>query len=119
MLPAYILAHHTPPTPPAPTLTVNAKGRVYFSKALLHKLGLRTNQPADLLPPSADCATWQLDLRPTAPRRIRWYAPAGPRLDGVRFSAGLVEPSTPLALSLSPTASTTPGLYLLLPTALT
>ncbi|TVT40652.1 hypothetical protein FNT36_14380 [Hymenobacter setariae] len=115
MLPTYILAHHTPPPAPLPTLTVNAKGRVYFSKALLHKMSLRTGQAIDLLPPCSDCLHWQLDLRSTATRRIRWYPPAGPRIDGVRFSAGLVDPSMPLTLTLPPTAPAVTGLYLLLP----
>jgi hypothetical protein len=116
MLPAYILAHHTPPPAPAPTLTVNAKGRVYLSKALLHKLSLRIGQALDLLPPSPTCPSWQLDLRPTAPHRIRWYHPAGPRLDGVRFPAGLVEPDAPLTLTL-PLAPAAAGLLQLLPLA--
>jgi hypothetical protein len=66
MLPTYSLPHHTPPLARPLTLTVNAKGRVYPSKALLSKLGLRAGQAIELLPPSAECPSWQLDLRPTA-----------------------------------------------------
>jgi hypothetical protein len=71
MLPDYILSHHQPPTAPLLTLTINARGYAYPSKALLSKLDLRSGQPMDLLPPSADCPSWQLDLRPTAaPHRL-------------------------------------------------
>jgi hypothetical protein len=119
MLPDYILPHHTPPPAPLPTLTVNAKGWAYFSKALLSKLDLRAGQPMDLLPPSADYPTWQLDLRPTAARRIDWYPPAGPRIRGLKLPAGLVQPGTRLTLALAPTLLTGPACYpLLLPSEL-
>jgi hypothetical protein len=117
MLPTYLLSLHQPPPAPAPTLTVTAKGRVYPSKALLTKLGLRAGQPADLLPPSADCPNWQLDLRPTARRRICWHADTSPRIRGVRLPAGLVAPEAPLLLALCPTEQTGAGLYLLAPVA--
>lgn len=114
MLPAYILAHHTPPPPKATTLTVNATGNAYFTKALINQLKLRPGQPADLLPPSTDCPTWQLDLRPTAARRISWYADTRPRLRGLKFPAGLVEPGPGLTLLLASTLPTAHGLYALL-----
>ena len=115
MLPTYNLLQHQPPSAPAPTLTVNAKGCVYPSKALLAKLNLRADQPADLLPPSPDCPHWQLDVRSTAQRRICWYADTRPRIRGVRLPDGLIEPGIPLALALAPQAVTTQGLYLLTP----
>jgi hypothetical protein len=117
MLPTYLLSLHQPPSAPAPTLTVTAKGRVYPSKALLAKLNLRAGQPADLLPPSADYPNWQLDLRPTAPRRICWYADTSPRIRGVRLPSGLVAPEEPLLLALCPTEQSSAGLYLLTPVA--
>ncbi len=113
MLPEYVLPHHTPPPPRPLLLTVNSKGRLYPSKALLGKLGLRAGQAIDLLPPSAECPTWQLDLRPTAPRCIKWYADTRPRVDGVRLPPGLLLPGTSLTLALAPTQLTGPGLYLL------
>lgn len=113
MLPDYILAHHTPPPAPAPTLTVTARGLAHLSKALLAKLNLRAGQPADLLPPSTNCPSWQLDTRPTAPRRISWYADTRPRIRGLKLSADLVMPGSPLTLALAATAPTSPGLYLL------
>jgi hypothetical protein len=117
MLPTYLLSLHHPPLAPAPTLKVNAKGRAYPSKALLTKLNLRAGQPADLLPPSADCPNWQLDLRPTAPRRICWNADTSPRIRGVRLPIGLLTPGVPLLLALCPTEQTGAGLYLLTPVA--
>ncbi|MBJ6141780.1 hypothetical protein [Hymenobacter sp. BT559] len=115
MLPAYILADNEPP-PAAPlTLTVTAGGRVYLSKALLRQLGVRAGQLADLLPPTAAGTSWQLDLRPTAARRINWHANTCPRLETSRPPAGLVPPGTRLTLALVPTEATGPGLYQLTP----
>lgn len=111
MLPAYVIPHHMPPPPRPLLLTVNSQGRLYPSKALLGRLGLRAGQAIDLLPPGPECASWQLDLRPTAPRRIRWYADTRPRVDGVRLPAGLLLPGTSLTLVLVPTDATGPGLY--------
>lgn len=111
MLPKYVLPHHTPPPARPLLLTVNCQGRLYPSKALLGRLGLRAGQAIDLLPPSAECDSWQLDLRPTAPRRIKWYADTRPRVNGVRLPAGLLLPGTSLTLALVPTALTGPGLY--------
>jgi hypothetical protein len=118
MLPDYILPHHTPPPAPLPSITVNAKGWAYPSKALLHKLGLRAGQPIDLLPPSADCPIWQLDLRPTAPRHVEWYADNSPRIRSLKLPAGLVQPGAPLTLTLPLTPPIGPSLYQLLPPVL-
>jgi hypothetical protein len=111
MLPAYILPHHNPPPARLLLLTVNSQGRLYPSKALLGRLGLRAGQAIDLLPPGPECSSWQLDLRPTAPRRIKWYTDTRPRVDGVRLPAGLLLPGTSLTLALVPTELTGPGLY--------
>lgn len=111
MLPDYILPHHTPPPPRPRTLTVNSQGRAYPSKALLAQMGLRAGQAIDLLPPSAECPNWQLDLRPTARRRIRWYADTRPRFDGLRLPAGLLQPGTSLTLALATAATMGHGLY--------
>lgn len=116
MLPPYVLAHHTPP-PPAVTLTVSASGNAYLTKALSNQLKLRAGQPADLIPPGPDCPSWQLDLRPTAARRISWYADTRPRLRGLKFPPGLVEPGPGLMLTLATTPPTAHGLYVLLPSA--
>lgn len=113
MLPAYLPTHNVPPQAAPPTLTVNARGRLYPSKALLRKLGLRAGQPIDLLPPSTEYPAWQLDLRPTAPRRIAWHENTRPRVDGLRLPAGLINPDTPLTLVLAENSS--PGLYCLTP----
>ena len=115
MLPAYVLPHHVPPPPAPPTLTVNAQGRVYPSKALLVKLRLRAGQPIDLLPPGPDCPSWRLDLRPHARRRITWHENTRPRIQRVSLPPGLVDPTAPLTLALVPTEPTSPGLYLLTP----
>jgi hypothetical protein len=113
MLPTYSLPHHTPPPARPLTLTVNSKGRVYPSKALLRKLRLRAGQAIDLLPPGAECPNWQLDLRPTASRCITWHADTRPRFDGVRLPPDLLLPGTSLTLALEPTNVAAPGLYLL------
>lgn len=114
MLPTYVLAHHLPAAPAPPTLSINAKGVVYPSKALLAKLRLRAGQPFDLLPPSADCLSWLLDLRPQARRRITWYENSSPRIEGVRLPDGLLAPGTSLKLALTSTEPTAPGCYALL-----
>jgi hypothetical protein len=113
MLPPYVLSLHQP-APPAPlTLTVNAKGRLYPSKALLERLGIRNGQPMSLLPPSSDCPSWQLDLRPTARGRIRWHENTQPRVDRIGLPAGIVEPNTRVVLALANSEPTSIGLHLL------
>ena len=115
MLPTYSLPHHTPPPPRPLTLTVNSKGRVYLSKALLSQLSLRPGQAIDLLPPGAECLYWQLDLRPTASRRLQWYADTRPRFDGVRLPPDLLLPGTSVTLTLASSDATGLGLYSLIP----
>ena len=114
MLPPYLLGLHQPPQGPAPTLTVMPTGRVYLSKALAIKLNLQPGQPAEIQSPGPDCPTWQLDLRPTAPRRICWYRDTLPRIRGRKLPADLVLPSSSLTLALAPTPLTGPGCYPLL-----
>jgi hypothetical protein len=75
------------------------------------KLRIRIDQPIDLLPPSSDCPTWQLDLRPTARYRICWYENTRPRITCVYVPAGLLEPGTKLLLALTSMEPTSPGLY--------
>jgi hypothetical protein len=117
LLPAYILAHNEPPLPQLPTLTVNANGRVYPSKALLRKLDLRAGQPIDLLPPTVDGASWHLDLRLTAARRITWHANTRPRIENIKLPPGLVQQGQLLTLGLLPNEERSPDLYQLLPVA--
>lgn len=108
MLPEYVLSHHLPPPARPHQLTVNRKGRAYLSKALASQLDLRPGQAIDLLPPSAECSSWQLDLCPTAGHRLCWYADTRPRLYGVRLPTGLLEPGQLLTLMLAVDAR--PGL---------
>jgi hypothetical protein len=114
MLPPYLLGLHQPPPGPAPTLTVMPTGRVYLSKALAIKLNLQPGQPAEIQSPGPDCPTWQLDLRPTAPRRICWYRDTLPRIRGRKLPVDLVLPNSSLTLALASTPLTTPGCYPLL-----
>jgi hypothetical protein len=114
MLPTYVLAHHLPAPAAPPTLSVNAKGRVYPSKALLVKLQLRIGQLIDLLPPTDECPNWQLDVRPQTGRRIMWYENTMPRIEGVRLPPGLLAPGTRLILALVSAEPISPGRYALL-----
>lgn len=114
MLPPYLLRLHQPPQGPAPTLTIMPTGRVYLSKALAIKLNVQPGQAAEIHSPGLDCPTWQLDLRPTAPRRICWYRDTLPRIRGLRLPTDLVLPSSSLTLALAPTLLTGPGCYPLL-----
>jgi hypothetical protein len=109
--------HLPPPVDLLPTLRINSKGRAYLSQALIHRLGLRNTQPADILS-IAGSPFWYLDLRPTAGRSIKWYADTRPRIECIRLPSGLIQPTTPLVLELRPGEPPFPGLYLLQPHAL-
>jgi hypothetical protein len=118
MLPAYTPAQHQPsPTNTQPTLTVSSKGRAYLSKVLRRQLDLRADQAIDLIPPSDGSPLWQLDLRPTASRRLYWYADTRPRIEALGVPDGLIEPGQKLLLRLLPGAPPFPNVYLLLPDA--
>lgn len=118
MLPTYNLVEHLPPPVDLlPTLRLNSKGRAYLSQALIHRLGLRNTQPADILPIPGS-KFWYLDLRPTAARSIKWYADTRPRIECIRLPDGLVLPDAALVLELAPgDAQPYPGFYLLQPHA--
>jgi hypothetical protein len=118
MLPAYNPTEHLPPPVDLlPTLTVNSKGRVYLSQALVQRLGIRNAQPANLLPPSNGSKFWHLDLRPVAPRWIKWYDNTRPRIEYIQLPNGLVLPQHPLTLQLLPGEPAFAGFYPLLPDA--
>ena len=123
MLPLYEPAHYVPP-PQAlfPSLRIvpnNRSGthRVYLSSALANALGLRANQPADLMPPSAGHPYWHLDLRPQASNRVRWYADTRPRLHDVELPAAVLGAQESLVLCLVPGDPPFPGFYPMLPNA--
>jgi|GEM_PF-3465115 len=91
--------------------------RVYLSTALARALGLRANQPADLLPPSAGHPYWHFDLRPAATNRVRWYADTRPRLHDVELPAATVGAAESLTLCLVPGDPAFPGFFPMLPDA--
>jgi hypothetical protein len=91
MLPTYNpIQHLPPPVDLLPTLTVNARGRVYLSRALRERLDLTCNQAIDLLAPSNGSAYWHLDIRPEASRRLYWYPDCRPRIEGIVLPTGLL-----------------------------
>jgi hypothetical protein len=114
MLPDYNPTQHLPPPVPLPTLTVNAKGCVFLSRALAAKLNLTSGQPIDLLPPGTGSPYWHLDTRPTARRRLYWYVDTRPRLKSIQVPAGLLAPGQLLTLQLLPGEPAYPGFYPLL-----
>lgn len=63
------LIQHVPmSTPPSLTLTVNPRGKVYLSRELCLRLGLRHGQGIELIPPTARRGgTWYLYNCPDAP----------------------------------------------------
>jgi hypothetical protein len=105
-----------PPVDLLPTLRLNSKGRAYLSQALIHRLGLRNTQPADILP-IAGTKLWYLDLRATAARSIKWYDDTRPRIECIRLHEGLVQTGAALVLELRPGEPPFPGLYVLQPHA--
>jgi hypothetical protein len=118
MLPAYNpFEHLPPPVNLLPTLTVNSKGRVYLSHALIARLSLRGGQSADLLAPSHGSPYWHLDLRPEARHRVANYADTRPRIEYVKLPTGLLATGQLLTLQLLPGEPTFPGFYPLLPHA--
>jgi len=116
MLPTYNpIQHLPPPVDLLPTLTVNARGRVYLSRALRERLDLRSNQAIDLLPPSNGSPYWHLDLRPEASRRLYWYSDCRPRIEGIVLPTGLLPAGQLLTLKLLPGPPAFAGFYPLLP----
>jgi len=115
MLPDYNPAQHLPPPVPLSTLTVNAKGRAYLSRALAAKLNLAAGQPIDLLPPGTGSPYWHLDIRPTAQRRLYWYVDTRPRINSIQVPDGLLAAGQLLTLQLLPGEPAYPGFYPLLP----
>lgn len=124
--PAYNPAEHIPPPNElCPTLRVvyrgqqyNGQYRAYLSHELTKALGLRAGQPIDLVPPAGGRSRfWHLDLRPTAKRRVAWYADTRPRIDSFKLPPRLVKPSRPLVLELMPGVPEYAGYYPLQPQA--
>lgn len=115
MLFDYDPTQHLPPPAPLPTLTVNAQGRAYLSRALAAQLNLAASQPIDLLPPGPGNPYWHLDTRPTARRRLYWYVDTRPRINRVLVPAGLLAAGQLLTLQLLPGEPPFPGYYPLLP----
>lgn len=119
MLPTPTPPQHQPSTPNTQaTLTVSSKGRAYLSKILRRQLNLRADQAIDLLPPRDGSPLWQLDLRPTASRRLYWYADTRPRIEALEVPNSLIPPGEKLLLRLLPGGPAFPDVYLLLPDAL-
>lgn len=126
MLPAYNPTEHLPPPIDLlPTLRVCYIGReyegqyrVYLSRALADKLGLKQRQPIDLIPPSGGSTYWHLDLRPAAKRRVAWYVGSRPRIASMKLPRRLVKPQKPLVLELLPGEPVYPGYYPMLPSYL-
>ena len=106
---------HIPPPPLSATLRVNAAGKVYLHDPLCRELGLRPNQPIDLLQPANGSAFWHLDLRATAQNHVHWYSDSRPRtIMSRKPAAGLILPGTLLTLRLLAGQPAYPGFYPLL-----
>lgn len=111
--PAYYPTAHVPPPPPMPTLKLTPAGIAYLHQPMVAALGLRPDQPINLVPPAFDSLFWHLDLRDTARCRVRWYRDSRPRIEDVRLPDGLV--TGPLTLYLLPGIPAYDGYYPLLP----
>ena len=112
---AYNPTDHIPPPRPCATLRVNAAGKVYLHDPLCRALGLRANQPIDLIQPANGSAFWHLDLRPHALNHVHWYSDSRPRtIMSRKPAAGLIQPGTLLTLRLLAGLPTYPGFYPLL-----
>ena len=107
-----------PPLKLLPTLSVNARGRVYLSRDLMEKLDLRDGQPANLLPPSGDNPYWHLDLRNKARHKVSIYKHSRPRIEFIKLPCGLVPEGGCVRLQLIPGDPEFPGFYPLQPDAL-
>lgn len=107
------LAAFIPPPPPLATLTISPKGYMALHQSLRVALGLRDGQPINLLPPVYGSAYWHLDLRDTAPARIKWYADNRPRVEGIKLPPGLL--TTTLTLHLLPGEPEYPHVHPMLP----
>ena len=101
-----------------PTLSINAKGRVYLSRDLMERLGLRDGQAANVLPPSSvNDPCWHLDMRSKARHKVSIYKHSRPRIEFIKLPSGLIAPGEPLRLQLVPGDPEFPGFYPLLPDA--
>jgi hypothetical protein len=108
-----------PPLKLLPTLSVNAKGRVYLSRDLVERLGLRDGQAANVLPPAdpAKDPCWHLDLRAKCRHKVSIYKHSRPRIEFIKLPSGLIVPGEKVRLQLVPGDPEFPGFYPLLPDA--
>jgi hypothetical protein len=117
-----LLTYTSTPPPPLkllPTLSINAKGRVYLSRDLMERLGLRDGQPANVVPPADPTKDpcWHLDLRSKCRHKVSIYKSARPRIEFIKLPSGLIAPGQPLRLQLVPGDPEFIGWYPLLPDA--
>lgn len=117
LLPAFD-AVPPPPLKLLPTLSINAKGRVYLSRDLMERLGLRDGQRANVLPPTSPTNPyWHLDLRPKCRHKVSIYKHSRPRIEYVKLPPGLIAPGQKVRLQLVPIDPEYAGFYPLLPDA--
>ena len=120
MLPTLPVFDAVPPPPLKllPTLSINARGRVYLSRDLMERLGLRDGQRANVLPPTSPTnPCWHLDLRPKCRHKVSIYKHSRPRIEYVKLPPGLIAPGQKVRLQLVPGDPEYPGFYPLLPDA--
>ena len=120
MLPTLPIFDAVPPPPLKllPTLSINARGRVYLSRDLMERLCLRDGQAANVLPPtSAESHCWYLDLRPKCRHKVSIYKHSRPRIEFIKLPRGLIAPGQKVRLQLVPGDPEYPGFYPLLPDA--
>jgi hypothetical protein len=120
MLPTLPVFDAVPPPPLKllPTLSINARGRVYLSRDLMERLGLRDGQRANVLPPTSPTdPCWHLDLRAKCRHKVSIYKHSRPRIEYVKLPPGLIAPGQKVRLQLVPGDPEYPGFYPLLPDA--
>ena len=85
-----------PPLKLFPTLSINARGRVYLSRDLMERLDLRDGQRANVLPPTSPTdPCWHLDLRPKCRHKVSIYKHSRPRIESLAAPAAATPPTGP------------------------
>ena len=102
-------ARFVPPPAPMATASISPGGTLTIHQSLREALGLRPDQPIDLLCPMHNSRYWHLDLRPEAPHRIKWYDDQRPRVRGISLPPALL--TAPLTLYLLPGEPQYPCVY--------